>query len=227
MGLELIFFDMEGTLISKRAGGGNNGTDYAEHSLWARLMTALGPQALDRDRETVRKWLAGGYANYTQWCHETLEILRDNGLTQAVFEKTMAGDSFNPGVAKTISAINARGIKTAIVSGGFMAQARLAQHRLRINHSFAAVDLFWDASGALDHWNIFPSDYRGKVEFLHLLRREYGLPKEACGFVGDGGNDVYIAQEVGTSFAFQAEPELRAVATHAIDSFEEILSHLD
>ncbi len=227
MRLELIFFDMEGTLISKKNPPNKTGSDHAHHSLWSRLMNALGEEASAQDQKMVRKWLAGGYANYVQWCHDTLEILRCHGLTRTIFETTMAHDFFNPGVEDTLSAISARGIKTAIVSGGFMAQARQAQHRLRINHSFAAVDLFWDRSGRLEHWNITPSDYRGKVDFLNLLRREYGLPREACGFVGDGGNDVYIAREVGTSFAFQAEPELRAVATHSVDSFEEILLHLE
>ena len=227
MGLELIFFDMEGTLISKNGARRENSAEFGFHSLWSRLMHALGPKAVSEDQENVRKWIAGHYTSYVQWCDETLGVLQKHGLNKALFEKTMAGDSFNQGVEATLAVLKEKGIKTAIVSGGFMAQARQAQHKLRINHSFAAADLFWGRSGSLEHWNIFPSDFKGKVEFVHLLRREYGLPLEACGFVGDGGNDVYIAQEVGTSFAFQADPELNAVATHQIESFEEILPYLD
>ncbi len=227
MGLELIFFDMEGTLFSKDGVRQEHRNEFSFHSLWSRLMHELGPEAVSADSETVRKWIAGEYTSYVQWCQETLEILQRHGLDKPLFERTMAQVSMNKGVEKTIVALKKKGIKTAIVSGGFMAQARQAQQKLRINHSFAAVDLLWDESGGLDHWNIFPSDFRGKVDFVHLIRREYGLPLEACGFVGDGGNDIYIAQEVGTSFAFQAEPDLKAVATHSIESFEELLSYLD
>jgi phosphoserine phosphatase len=85
------------------------------------------------------------------------------------------------------------------------------------------VDLFWDDDGVLVHWNIFPSDYEGKVDFVRLLMREYGVRREECGFVGDGKNDVPIAREVGTSFAYQAQPELRDVATHEVDELTEIL----
>jgi phosphoserine phosphatase len=107
-----------------------------------------------------------------------------------------------------------------------MAQARQAQMELKITHAYAAVDLLWDTTGQLVHWNIFPSDYAGKVDFVTLLRREYGLSRDACGFVGDGKNDVLIAQEVGTSFAYQAHPELRVAASYAIEDFAEILRYI-
>ena len=227
MPLELIFFDMEGTLFSKEHVKRPNRDEFGFHSLWSRLMYELGPAAVEADKETVRKWMAGEYQSYVQWCDETLWILKKHGLTKNLFNNAMADISLNEGVEKTLNAINRKGIKTAIISGGFMAQARQAQQRLRINHSFAAADLFWDQSGLLDHWNIFPSDFKGKVDFVHMIRREYNLPREACGFVGDGGNDIYVAQEVGTSFAYRAEPDLKAVSTHAIESFEEILAYLD
>jgi phosphoserine phosphatase len=227
MALELIFFDMEGTLFSKDHVTMEHREDFGFHSLWSRLMHELGPEATTADQVTVRKWIAGGYDSYIQWCEETLFILQKYGLNKPLFEQTMAQVSLNKGVRETLAALNQKGIKTAIISGGFMAQARQAQQQLRINHSFAAVDLFWNESGDLEHWNIFPSDFKGKVDFVHLIRREYGLPLESCGFVGDGGNDIYVAQEVGTSFAYQAEPDLQDVATYSIESFEEILAYID
>jgi phosphoserine phosphatase len=227
MGLELIFFDMEGTLFSKDHAKNANPEEFGFHSLWSALMRGLGPAALREDQESVRKWMTGGYTSYVKWCDETLCIFKKYGLTKNLFREAMAQVSLNEGVEETLEELNKKGIKTAIVSGGFMAQARQAQHRLRINHSFAAADLFWDESGFLDHWNIFPSDFKGKVDFVNLIRREYDLPREACGFVGDGGNDIYVAQEVGTSFAYRADPDLKAVSTHSIESFGEILSYLD
>jgi phosphoserine phosphatase len=126
-------------------------------------------------------------------------------------------------VQETYRHLHQCGLKTAVVSGGFIAQARRAQQAWQIIHAYAAVDLLWDPEGFLVHWNLFPSDYAGKVDFVRLLMREYGLPREACGFVGDGRNGVLIAQEVGLSFAYQAHPELCLVATHVIDEFSQLL----
>jgi phosphoserine phosphatase len=112
------------------------------------------------------------------------------------------------------------------VSGGFVAQARRAQIDLRIRHAYAATDLYWGDDGKLVHWNIYPSDFDGKVDFVNLLIREYGFGTEECAFVGDGANDVAIASAVGVSFAYNAHQDLRSVASHAITDFRQILTLL-
>lgn len=58
--------------------------------------------------------------------------------------------------------------------------------------------------------------YEGKVDFVKLLMREYSLGQEECAFVGDGGNDVRIAREVGASFCCGHNPELKKVATRVL-----------
>ena len=95
-----------------------------------------------------------------------------------------------------------------------------------MTHAYAAADLFWDREGKLIHWNILPSDYEGKVDFVRLLIREYRLSSSDCAFVGDGKNDAYVARQVGISFAYRAHPALKAAATHTIENFSEILEHV-
>jgi phosphoserine phosphatase len=226
MSIQLFFLDMEGTLYAKQHIQHRAGEPHYHHSLWARLMYELGPGALAEDAQTILKWEAGLYTSYIAWCDESVRILQKHGLTRQRFEDIVTTIAYNPGVKETIQALHQRHIKTAIISGGFMTQARQAQMELKITHAYAAIDLLWETSGQLVHWNILPSDYAGKVDFVKLLRREYGLSRDACGFVGDGKNDVLIAQEVGTSFAYQAHPELRVAASHAIEDFAEILRYL-
>jgi phosphoserine phosphatase len=226
MSIKLFFLDMEGTIYAKQHIQHRAGEPHYHHSLWARLMSELGPDALEDDARTIQKWDAGMYRSYIDLCDESLRIFQRHGLTRPHFEHIMASVPYNPGVKETIQTLHQGGIKTAIITGGFMAQARRAQVDLHITHAYAAVDLFWNAEGRLVHWNIFPSDYAGKVDFVKLLMREYGLRRNECGFVGDGKNDIAIAQEVGTSFAYQAHPELRTVASHAIDEFAELLQHI-
>lgn len=223
MAIKLFFFDMEGTLVH---GANVNRINGYGNSLWARLTEALGPQAIIDDDEGIRKWDAGEFQNYMEWCDFCLRNLQKHGLTRQQFMHLVKESTIAPGAVETLAAIHAKGIKTAIVSGGFMAQAGRAQRALRINHAYAATKLFWTAEGTIEHWNLLPSDNEGKVDFVELMRREYGLTKEECAFVGDGKNDVHIAKHVGLSFAYNAHPDLQKVATRTITQLTEILQHI-
>ena len=223
MGIRMLFTDMEGTLFEKQQVRLRTGDPSYPHSLWSRLMYELGEEALKEDAGTILKWEAGRYRSYLEWVDESVMILQKHGLSQELFERTLAGIQYNPGVQETFGVLHVHGIKTAIVTGGFYEQARRAQQDLRITHAYAAVDLFWSGDGSIAHWNMFPSDYEGKVDFVRLIMREYGFSRQECGFVGDGKNDALVAREVGISFAYQAHPELREASSHAVEEFSQIL----
>jgi phosphoserine phosphatase len=225
-GTRLFFLDLEGTIFSRQRIKLCTGDEREHHSLWSRIAHELGPEALDADSKTVEKWETNRYKSYMDWCNESLRIHQRHGMTRELFERIQESVPYNAEVPETVAAVHNRGIKTAIVSGGFLAQARRAQQQLEITHAYAAVDLFWSSDGRLVHWNILPSDYEGKVDFVRLLIREYAFTKEECAFIGDGKNDTHIAKEVGISFAYRAHPDLQKVATHTINDFSEILRHL-
>jgi len=223
MSIQLLFLDMEGTLLS--AQDVVVGPDHAHHtSLWTRIFSELGPAAQVDNIAMIEKWDGGGYRSYMDWVDDSLVAMRKHGLTQHHFESLVHETPYNPGVKETLEQIHARGIRTAIVSGGFIAQARRAQIDLRIHHAYAATDLFWDSNSNLTHWNIYPSDFEGKTDFVRLMMREYRLAEEECAFIGDGANDVPIASSVGTSVAYNGLPSLTAVTGHAIRDFEQLLS---
>ncbi len=223
MGIKLLFVDMEGTVFSKQqVEFGPGELNHEHYSLWLRLMRELGSLALIDNEKTVIKWDSGEYRSYLDWIDDCLEIFKKYGLTKSMFDNAIDSIPYNPGVEETFKNLHQQGIKTAIISGGFVDQARRAQQHLKITHSYASADLFWTPDGTLEHWNILPSDFQGKVEFMHLLMKEYQFSREECAFIGDGKNDVFIAQEVGKSFAYQAHPELCAVATHSVEEFMEI-----
>jgi phosphoserine phosphatase len=217
---------MEGTIFAKQRIRLRNGEEQEHNSLWSRIAHELGPEALQADAKTVEKWESGQYESYMDWCNESLRIHQKHGMNRELFDRIQEGIPYSPEVIETIATVHSREIKTAIVSGGFLAQARRAQQELAITHAYAAADLFWDREGKLAHWNILPSDYEGKVDFVRLLMREYKLGMEECAFVGDGKNDAHIARQVGISFAYRAHPALKAAATHTIEDFSEILEHL-
>ena len=225
-GTRLLFLDLEGTIFAKQRIKLRTGDEQEHHSLWSRIAHELGPEALHADAKTVEKWEAGRYKSYMDWCNESLRIHQSHGMTRELFERIQTSIPYNAEVPETLAVVHNRGIKTAIVSGGFLAQARRAQQELGITHAYAAADLFWNHDGRLVHWNILPSDYEGKVDLVRLLIRQYGFTKAECAFVGDGKNDTHIAEQVGTSFAYRAHPDLQKVATHTISNFSEILRHI-
>lgn len=223
MATKLLFLDMEGTLLVAQEVV--VGPDHAHHtSLWTRIFSELGPAAQVDNVAMIEKWDGGGYRSYMDWVDDSLLAMRRHGLTRDQFDALIAETSYNPEVRDTLRQVHDRGIRTAIVSGGFIAQTRRVQTDLRIHHAYASTDLFWDSMGALIHWNIYPSDFEGKIDFVRLMMREYRLDRDECAFIGDGANDVPIATAVGTSIAYNGHPALREAAKHTISDFANLLA---
>lgn len=217
MAIKMVFFDMEGTLIYNRDTKGDG-------SLWGRIPQALSPEAVAEDERLYAKWDNGGYRNYVAWCDESMEAFKKYGLTKKLFRELLDEAVVRDGVEETIRALHERGIETAIISGGFHQQAARFQLALNIRHAFAAVQVYWNQDGTIAGWNSLPGDNAGKIEFMELMRKEYGFTKEECAFVGNGKNDVYIAQHAGASFAVpDAHQKLKDVATHTLEDFRDIL----
>ena len=220
---------MEGTIFEKTVKFTKGNT---APSAWTLIAQHLGEEALEEEEKTKEKWNAGKYKGYVEWMGETIKVHQKYGLTKDFFDKVMKSIEYHRGVKKTFAELKKRNFISCLISGGFKAQADRAQVDLKIDHSFAACEYFWDKKGKIEHFNLLPCDYEGKVKFMKLIMEEHGLLPEECAFVGDGKNDVYLAKEVGLSIAFNAPEELQRVSTYSInqeagkEDFREILNYL-
>lgn len=205
---------MEGTLFRKAA---HDARGNVAPSAWGILAKQLGPEGEKEEAKTVDKWNSGQYSGYVEWMEEAIRIHQKFGVNKALFDLVMAGIEYHPGVEDVFQELRSRGMRTALVSGGFKAQADRALIDLKIDHGFAACEYFWDKKGDLLHWNLLPCDYEGKLDFMQLIINEHGLTVGECAFVGDGCNDIHLAQTVGLSIAFNGAPELQAVTSHSIN----------
>lgn len=212
--IKLIFFDMEGTLFKKMIPFSKGNTCP---SAWTVIAKELGEEAHAEEEATKDKWNNKEYAGYVEWMEDTIRFYKRYGLKKELFDRIMAAVEYHEGVQEVFEELKKRGYKTALLSGGFKANADRAQKDLKIDHSFAACEFFWDEDGKLVHWNLLPCDYEGKVAFVKLIMEEQGLKPEDCAFVGDGINDVHISKEVGTGISFNGHPELQKVSTHIIN----------
>lgn len=215
--IKIIFFDMEGTLFKKLIKDSKGNTSP---SAWTIIAKQLGEAAYKEEEETKDKWNNGKYAGYIEWMEDTIRFYKKYNITKNIFESVLSGVSYHKGVKETFKELQKRGYKTALISGGFKANADRAQKDLKIDHAFTACELFWKKNGKLLHWNLLPCDYEGKVEFVKLIMAEHGVSPEECAFVGDGRNDVHLAKEVGIGIAFNGAKELQRVAKHVINQPE-------
>ena len=213
--IKLVVFDMEGTLLRKAI----KSTKGIAASAWTLLADNLGPEALAEEELTKQKWNDGEYKGYVEWMADTIRIHKKYGLTHSFFKQVVDSVEYHPGVVEAFEELRKKEYLTALISGGFKAQADRLQMDLKIDHSFAACEYFWDGE-ELVHWNLLPCDYEGKRDFMQLIIKEHGLTPQQCAFVGDGPNDVILAEAVKLSIAFNASPKLQEVCTHAINQPE-------
>lgn len=212
---KIIFMDLEGTLLRKEYRLDNG---KVAPSAWTLIADQLGSSCLREEEETKDKWLQGHYSGYVEWMRDTIRIHRKYGLTQSLFYSVMNSVKLMPGVEKAVAEFKGRGAVTAVISGGFKILADRVQRQLKIDHALSGCEYFFDNStGLIEHFNLLPSDEAGKVDFMKLIVKEHGFKPDDCVFVGDGKNDVHLAQAVGLSIAFNAQNELKAIATQCVD----------
>lgn len=211
---KLVFFDVEGTIFRKVVKDTHGNT---APSAWGLLSAHLGADALREDEATKVKWTSGGYKGYVEWMEATIAIHQKYGLEKAFFDAVMNLCVYHPGVEETFAELRSNGVRTALISGGFKATADRAARELKIDHALAACEYYWSDDGKLVWWNLLPCDYHGKADFMQLISQEHGLALKDCAFVGDGRNDIPLAQAVGISIAFNGAHELQSVCTHSIN----------
>lgn len=210
----IVFLDMEGTLLQKAH---HLDDGVVAPSAWTLLAERLGPECLLAENRTKQEWRENKYSGYMEWVARTVEIHQKFGLTREIFAAVVKGADLMPNALQALEAIRSWGTVTVLISGGFKALADVVQRKLKIRHSFVACEYFFsEETGLLEHANLLPADEVGKVDFMRLLCREYGVNPEDCAFVGDGMNDVHLAQAVGYSIAFNAQDALRRVCSDAV-----------
>jgi phosphoserine phosphatase len=216
--MRLLVLDVEGTLFEP--GVLLPGTSLTS-SMWQAIASMLGSAAEAEEVATHQKWQSGGYANYMAWMAATIEIHVKHGLTESQFRSVVEASRYNEGVVEAITRIDRDSFTPILVSGGFRALADRAVVDLQIHHSFAACDYIF-RDGRLAGYNLLPSDFTGKIDFVRLMLSEYRLAADEWVFVGDGGNDVPVASAAPASIGYRPHPDLAAVVTNAIDDFSQL-----
>jgi phosphoserine phosphatase len=138
--------------------------------------------------------------------------LAQNAL-QKVYDERL---QLSPGAEKMLQKLQAIGIKTMVISGGFTFFTERIKARLGLDYAFAnTLDIQNGKLTGQVLGEIIGASGKGAV--LKQVREALGLRKEQVIAVGDGANDVKMLEEAGIGIAFHAKPVLREQATFSIN----------
>lgn len=147
-------------------------------------------------------------------------------VLQQVYDERLR---LNPGAEALIAGLRARGIRIALVSGGFTFFTERLRARLALDYTLAnEFDL--DADGRIS--GEVPGAIVGaqaKADFLLKLCEELGIDAHQVIAVGDGANDLPMMRLAGLSVAHHAKPAVQAEADVALNhsGLDAILAFLD
>src|SRR5450759_249917 len=154
-----------------------------------------------------------------------LEGLDEHAL-QRVYDERLR---LSPGAETLLKALKTHGIKTLLVSGGFVFFTERLKVRLGLDYTHA--NTLEIANGKLPGkvlGKIF--DAQGKADWLVKIRAELKLKPEQVIAMGDGANDLKMMAQAGISIAYHAKPVVREQASYALnfvglDGLVNLLAH--
>ena len=137
----------------------------------------------------------------------------DQSALQRVYDERL---KLSPGAETLLATLQAAGIKTLLVSGGFTFFTERLKPRLGLDYTVASTLEIVDGklTGRLLGDIV---DAQGKADWLNRVRSELNLAPAQVIAMGDGANDLNMMAEAGVSIAYRAKPVVREQASHALN----------
>ena len=137
----------------------------------------------------------------------------DQSALQRVYDERL---KLSPGAETLLATLQAAGIKTLLVSGGFTFFTERLKPRLGLDYTVASTLEIVEGklTGRLLGDIV---DAQGKADWLNRVRSELNLAPAQVIAMGDGANDLNMMAEAGVSIAYRAKPVVREQASHALN----------
>lgn len=139
------------------------------------------------------------------------------GLEVSALEKVYQQRlQLNPGANIMLRKLKERGVKTALVSGGFTFFTERLKQRLGLDYTMANVlaeskgRLTGEVEGEI-------CGAQAKADFLLGKCEELAISPSQIIAMGDGANDLLMMQEAGLSIAYHAKPKVQSEAMTSLN----------
>ncbi len=173
-------------------------------------MQGLKPQVSEITEAAMR-----GEIEFNESLTRRVALLKglDAGALQRVYDERL---QLSPGAEKMLQAIQAAGLKTLLVSGGFTFFTDRMKSRLNLDytHSNELEIVDGKLTGKVVGGIVNADEKRLTVE---RVCAELGVPASQAIVMGDGANDLKMMGISGLSVAFRAKPVVRAQASVALN----------
>ena len=216
--VDLVAFDVDGTLV--------HGPDG--RNVW-ELLNQRYTGSWDCNRERYAAYL-DGRITYPEWVDLDIGGWQAAGARRNEMLAVLGGLQLGSGVAETLTALQAAGVRLCAVSGTL----DIVVETLLPDHPFDEVHcnrIRFGDDGRIVGWQATPFDMEGKATALRDISRRHGVPLARCGFVGDSSNDRWIAALAGRSVAYNPksdsliraadvvvrDPDLQAILPHFLN----------
>ena len=194
----LVVMDMDSTLINIESI--DELADIANKRVQVATITAASMRGEMDFSESLRRRVA------------LLEGLPEGALQQVIDRRLQ----LNPGAEILLQRLQQLGIKTLLVSGGFVFFTEHLQQRLKLDYTQAnTLEIVDGKLTGRVLGEIF--DAQGKADCLVRIRDQLGLLPEQVIVLGDGANDIKMMRQASISIAYHAKPIVLAQATYALN----------
>lgn len=173
-------------------------------------MQGLKPQVAEITEAAMR-----GELDFAESLRRRVALLKglDESALQRVYDERL---QLNPGAAKMLDTLQQHGIKTLLVSGGFVFFTERLKARLGL--SFAHANTLEIEHGKLTGRVLGDIvDAQAKADFLIQTREALGLQAHQVIAMGDGANDLKMMSAAHVGIAYHAKPVVRAQASYALN----------
>ena len=133
------------------------------------------------------------------------------GLPATIFEDLRSVLNVTPGVPKLIKALKRLGVKTAVLSGGFLPLTSWLAKELGIDHAHANEVIIVDGKLTGEMQGTIVGKER-KRDLLVQIAEQEGIDLSQVVAVGDGANDLFMLDKAGLGVAWNAKPRVQMEA---------------
>ena len=172
-------------------------------------------QGLKPEVAAITEAAMRGEIDFAESLRRRVALLKglDEHALQRVYGERL---QLNPGAEIMLAKLKEHGIRTLLVSGGFVFFTERLKARLQLDFSHANTLEIVD--GKLTGRVLGKIlDAQGKADWLVKIREELELRPEQVIAMGDGANDLKMMARAGISIAYHAKPVVRAQASYALN----------